>query len=159
MAKSIFKQLTIIFLTGLVFTFITSSPILANPPVTNIRNQILPGFLQGDLGSFITRLISIALVIGVIATLLLLIYGGISWVTSAGDKSKLESARNIITNALIGLAILAAAWGIWLLAINFLGLGNLEGLNIGSSTTPTQSNPTQRPNYRDVDPNIYRQMD
>ena len=52
-----------------------------------------------------------------------LIWGAIDWITSGGDKAKYESARNKITYALIGLAIMAFVWLIWRMVIYFLGIG------------------------------------
>ena len=37
------------------------------------------------------------------------VYGGISYTTSSGDSGKLQKAKNVIINALIGLAIVALA--------------------------------------------------
>jgi hypothetical protein len=39
-----------------------------------------------------------------------------------GEKSKLESARNKITAALIGLIIVASAWAVWTIVLKFMGL-------------------------------------
>ncbi len=50
-----------------------------------------------------------------------LIIGGISWVTSGGDKNNIENARNRITHAFIGLIIVVAGWGILALAGTFFG--------------------------------------
>lgn len=47
--------------------------------------------------------------------------GGYTWMTSFGDKHKLEEARNRIVNALIGLVIVVSAWGITALAGKFFG--------------------------------------
>ena len=45
------------------------------------------------------------LVLAVLLCLFFLIIGGIRWITSGGDKAKLESARGTITAALIGLIV------------------------------------------------------
>lgn len=50
-----------------------------------------------------------------------LIIGGISWVTSGGDKNNIENAKNRLTHAFIGLIIVVAGWGILALAGTFLG--------------------------------------
>ena len=46
--------------------------------------------------SFPRAMITIALIIAGLAAIILLIIGGIKWITSAGDKSRLESARNTL---------------------------------------------------------------
>jgi len=51
-----------------------------------------------------------------------LIWGAIEWITSAGDKGKMESARNKISNAIVGLVILAAVTAIFLVLQQFLGI-------------------------------------
>lgn len=47
-------------------------------------------------------------VVGIVAAIFV-VYGGISYTTSAGDPSKLQKAKQMITYALIGLAIVALA--------------------------------------------------
>jgi hypothetical protein len=47
--------------------------------------------------------------------------GGFYWITSAGDKTKLNEARDRIQNAAIGLMVVVAAWAILALAGQFLG--------------------------------------
>ena len=69
------------------------------------------GFFE-DFPKMLTSLLNIVLTVGVIAVLLFLIMGGIGWITSGGDKSKTENARNQITSAVIGLVILVSAWAI-----------------------------------------------
>ena len=79
---------------------------------TAIENN-LPGASDASggegFGLLLNQLLSIALTIGVIAVLLFLIWGGIEWITSGGDKSKTEKARDKITQAVIGLVILVSA--------------------------------------------------
>jgi len=66
------------------------------------------------------------LLVGVLACLVFLILGAIEWITSGGDKGKLESARNKITNAVIGLVVLAASTAVILLVQQFLGVNFLS---------------------------------
>jgi hypothetical protein len=41
--------------------------------------------------------------------LLLLIYGGVFWMTARGNESQVDKAKNIITNSLVGLIIILLA--------------------------------------------------
>jgi hypothetical protein len=52
-----------------------------------------------------------------------LLLGGYDWITSGGDKTKLQSARDRITNAIVGLIITGAAWAVMTLVGEFLGIG------------------------------------
>ena len=53
----------------------------------------------------------ILIVAGLIAFIYLLL-GGIKWITSGGDSAAVETARSQIVQALIGLIVVFAAWGI-----------------------------------------------
>lgn len=79
--------------------------------------------INTDLGSFISRTISAIILVAGLATLMYIVYGGIQWIMSSGDKGKLEEARGKITNGIIGLAVVASAWAIYLLLDYFFGIG------------------------------------
>lgn len=51
-----------------------------------------------------------------------LIIGGIQWITSGGDKTNTQAARDKITAALIGLAIVAVAYALMSLIGRFFGI-------------------------------------
>jgi len=55
--------------------------------------------------SGISLVFTILLILAVITALLFLIWGGIKWITSGGDKAALEGARNLIIAALVGLVL------------------------------------------------------
>lgn len=75
-----------------------------------------------NTGNFISAIISLLLVVTTIASLLFFVVGGIGWVLSDGDKSKLETARNRILQSIVGLVIVASAWAVWLFLGNFIGI-------------------------------------
>ncbi|MCL5411819.1 MAG: pilin [Patescibacteria group bacterium] len=83
------------------------------------------------IGNLISNLISAATVIAGLIFLAFLIVGGIKYATSGGDKVAAESARNTITNALIGLIIVVAATFIVALVQAVLGINILSPLFIG----------------------------
>lgn len=80
-----------------------------------------------ELSPLIQGIIRIVFVVAVILTFLFLLWGGIQWITSGGDKEKYEEARNRITAALIGLAIIALAWLVIKLVTYFFGLPDMFG--------------------------------
>jgi cellobiose-specific phosphotransferase system component IIC len=79
--------------------------------------------INSDLGTFVERVFSAIIIVAAIATLMYMVYGGVQWVTSGGEKDKITEARSKITNALIGLAVVASAWAIFLLVDYFFGIG------------------------------------
>ncbi len=52
--------------------------------------------------------------------LILMIYGGYQWMTAAGNEQQVEKAKNIIRDAIIGLIVVLAAYGITYTIYNFL---------------------------------------
>lgn len=99
--------------------------------------NILPGGQFSNLGnitisSIIAAIIILVLVISALVFFFMLVWGGIRYITSGGDKQATESARGQITAALIGLAIVFAAWAIINLVNIFFGIDILQ-LNIPSA--------------------------
>lgn len=85
----------------------------------------------GQFGGFVGVIINAIFVIAVIIALAYLIYGGIRWIMSQGDKSKVQDARNHIIAAVIGLIIVFLAYFI----INII-LGVFLGINISQLELP-----------------------
>jgi amino acid transporter len=86
-----------------------------------------PGFAT-DVGTLINSTLQFVMVIAALLVFMYLIWGGIEWITSGGDKTKTESARNKITAAVIGLIVVAASFAILQLVLTFLGVGDLNTL-------------------------------
>ena len=63
---------------------------------------------DGGFGLWLSNILSVVMVLGAVACLGLIVMGAIQWITSGGDKTKVEEARNKITTAIIGLIVLAA---------------------------------------------------
>ncbi|MDA1079877.1 MAG: hypothetical protein O2840_04295 [bacterium] len=89
---------------------------------TNIGTdvQLKTGYAS-SVGSLISSVLTFVMLIAALLILMYLIWGGIQWISSGGDKGKTEEARNKITSAVIGLIILAAAWAVFLIVLKFLG--------------------------------------
>jgi hypothetical protein len=64
------------------------------------------GTLQGRIGTFVGAVLSL---VGVLFFLLAL-YGGILWMTARGDESQVKKAQGIIIDAVVGLAVVSAAY-------------------------------------------------
>lgn len=65
-----------------------------------------------NYSSIISAGIKLILIAAALVFFFILVIGGIQWIVSGGDKAGTETARKRITNALIGLAIVFAAWAI-----------------------------------------------
>src|SRR3990172_12087500 len=60
---------------------------------------------NAGIGPLVNAIITILFIIAVVLALAFLIYGGIKWVISGGDKAKVEAARGTIVAALVGLVL------------------------------------------------------
>ncbi len=74
--------------------------------------------------------------LGLVAVLVI-IYGGVLWMTSAGDPKKLEKAKRILINAAIGLLIILSAWVIVKLIFGLFGGRARDRCNVETDTTET----------------------
>ena len=83
-----------------------------------------------DFGTLVSRLITLILIIAIVVSIFFLIYGGIKWITSGGDKTAVEGARNHIVAAIVGLVIALLAFFI----LNVIG--GLFGINLTNLTLP-----------------------
>lgn len=110
--------------------------------LSQIINPVLPDLLgRGGseagppaIGAIISGFIGIFLIFSFVAAFINLLLGGFDWITSGGDKTKLQSARDRLTNSLVGLIIVSAAWAIMMIVGNFIGIEfpNLKIPVIGS---------------------------
>ena len=88
----------------------------------NLTSLTIPGIISGAISLI---MLAVALIF-----FFILILGGLKWVMSEGDQKAVEAARNQITNALIGLAIVFSAFAIMKLIEIVFGISLLEGITI-----------------------------
>lgn len=88
---------------------------------------LTPDF-EGSISTIIIGVLSLAGTIFLVLT----IYAGILWMTAQGKEEQVTKAKDIITQAIIGLAITLAAY-----AITAFVTGKLTGGSSGGSATTT----------------------
>ncbi len=86
------------------------------------------------LALLIANLWRAVIVLGGLALLLYLVWGGLEWVMAGGDKTKVENARARITQGIMGMAVLSAtvAIAIFLSEVLQLDLLNPQFFKPGS---------------------------
>lgn len=89
------------------------------------------GLASLTVGGVVSGAISLVLLITALVFFFILVVGGLKWIMSGGDQKAVETARNQITNALIGLAIVFAAFAIISL------IGTVFGISLTNFTIPT----------------------
>ncbi len=121
-----------------------------------ITNPVVPGGNSPETGANTLALIIAILwktivILGGLAFLIFFLWGGLEWIIAGGDKQKLESAKNKLTQGLIGLAILAGSLVIIKFAGQALGFNPLYIIwpnprqSQDSNSTQT-TNPNSTPN-------------
>lgn len=81
------------------------------------------------LGKVVTGGIQAILVVALVLAFIFLVFGGIKWIMSGGDKAGTEAAKGTITAALIGLVIVFLAWAFLNLITGFFNVSS-TGLEI-----------------------------
>lgn len=98
-----------------------SNPIDLRGVQTNFKpatTLTLEGMVKGFIG--------VTLAVAGLAFFFILVFGGIQWILSGGDKAKTEAARNKITAALVGLVIVFSAWAIITLIKSLFGVDLMQ---------------------------------
>lgn len=120
--KKTTNRLDELFLVGVVWA--QNGDITIEPPDT---------FSQlGDITipQIIGTVIKWILIIAAVLAFIFLVWGGLKWITSGGDKEGTAKAQSTITAALIGLVIVFAAWAIVRLLGVFFGFDIFGGLTL-----------------------------
>lgn len=120
--------------------------------VSEIYNPAIPseiGSRSGGLAlaTLIASLWRAIIVLGGIALLLYLVWGGIEWIMAGSDSGKLESAKQRMTQAVVGMAILAAtvAIAVFIGSILKIDLLNPTFFGPGNSYDPSSDFIFSRP--------------
>ncbi len=100
---------------------------------------IAPQGFARDIGVLINAVLSFVMVIAALLVFFYLLWGGIEWITSGGDKGKTERARQKIVAAVIGIIILAASFAVVTLVVRFLGFSSLN--DVLDNVQPINPNP------------------
>jgi len=97
-----------------------STPVYA--ATVDIDSQVRDYFGYSDIGHFIGNIFNFVIIIAAVAFFAYFVIAGMQYLTSGGNKEKVEKAQKQISNALIGLAIVAASWAVWKIIIYFFGI-------------------------------------
>lgn len=89
------------------------------------------------VGGLIQAVITILFIVATLLALGFLIFGGIKWIMSGGDKAKVEAARGTIVAALVGLVLVFLSYFVLTIIGKFFGLNLFDGsLTIPSLFVP-----------------------
>lgn len=112
---------------GAITSLSVVSPAFATTSLNPCDNMTPPwdslcDISTADLPTIISNTILVIFIVAALIALLFLIWGGIKWVMSGGDKAKVETARSTIIAALIGLVVTFLSFFILQLILGLFGL-------------------------------------
>ena len=101
------------FIAVLVMVFaLTALPALASVLDVGLNYGTATGLGSTDIRTGVMSVIRVLLgFLGIIAIILVL-YGGFLWMTSAGNEEKVSQAKKIITGGIIGLIIIFVSYAL-----------------------------------------------
>lgn len=79
-----------------------------------------------NIGRTIRNIVVFFVILAVVIALLYLLYGGVKWITSRGEKTEVEGARNHIIAAIIGLIVVFLAVFILSIVLSAFGISLTE---------------------------------
>jgi hypothetical protein len=113
---------------ALTATAVTLTPLVANAAWKTFTGSDANG-MQTDLMSLMNGVINWILGFCAVIAVLMLIWGGVQYLTSAGNSDQATQGKNTIKYAVIGLVIIGLAYAIVNTVIGTLGGGEAAGGN------------------------------
>lgn len=89
------------------------------PAISTFVNKNQTG--SAGLSAFLTNLITLFYGIAALVLILMLLWGAYDWLTSEGEKEKIESAKRKLINAFIGIMLFAVAFAVIQILGQFTG--------------------------------------
>lgn len=122
-------------ITSAIGYFVSASVIRAQETKTvgniNLDKIQTQGIVASTpIDTILKNAFTIVFAVAALTVLVFLIYGAFKWITSGGEKEGTKSARTYITNALVGLAVLALAFVILRVVGDLVGFNVLTGFVI-----------------------------
>ena len=125
MIKSVFKKIVLISL----LSFFLVSPVWAGANVFSLVDEVGSGAEYGaskEPEEVVAMVIQAVLGFLGIIFVVLMIIGGIQWMTAEGNEESVKKAKNRIKNAVIGLVIVVLSYAISVFVISTLLKNNIK---------------------------------
>ena len=98
-----------------------------NSPGVNVNLNQADSFGFDSLGEAVSTIISVIFFVAALAAFFFILWGAVTYVTAGDDTSKTDAARKKITNAVVGLILVALVYVIWLIAAQVVGIEGMLG--------------------------------
>jgi hypothetical protein len=107
--------------------------------------QAPPGVPTDGLAGSGQHLIQLGLefmfLIGIVLCVIMILYSGIQWITSGGEKQQLEKARGRLIYSIVGLVVIVTAFMLVRLVLNLFSANPDYFINLGPTPFPTELPP------------------
>jgi Type IV secretion system pilin len=138
------KTIFIILVSFLSFNFFSAATSAQTIPVTVTQKQgqgiqAQGASAEGIVQTILLNVISLFFAVGGIGVVIYFVWGAVDWIMAGGDKEKISNARKKMTNAIIGLILLALSFAIIRTIGSIAGfdpLGNLQIRGLGNPNDP-----------------------
>lgn len=124
--------------TGIVNAKSQAGTAVANTPLANAKIAELP-ILVGTIFQVVLAMVGVLFVI-------LVIWGGISWMLAGGDSAKITKAKGLLIAAVIGLIITMISYTITIFVLESVGVVQTEGTGTEKDIKNEPSDNTQPDN-------------
>lgn len=124
--KSIAATSIALAVLGLVVTTVSAQTVI---DLGGTQVSIGGNFGFNDVNSTISTVVQLILGGAAIAAFVFIVWGAFKYVIAGDDSSKTDAARKTITNAVIGLILVALSFVIWLFVFQLLGLDSTTSAN------------------------------
>lgn len=101
-------------------------------------DQVPNDLPKEDITEVVVRIVRYVIGLVGIILLVMLIYGGVMYMTSAGNEEQAKKAKQVLTYAIIGIVIIAMSFLITQFIVNAL-TGGSNGANDNTNTTTSTS--------------------
>lgn len=90
---------------------------IENPVIGTLGNNVSDAQSGVLFTGYLVTIWQAVITTGALAVLIYFIWGSVEWITAGGEQSKIQSARDRITQAIIGLILLVGSF----IIIGFIG--------------------------------------
>ncbi|MBI4092964.1 MAG: Ig-like domain-containing protein [Candidatus Kerfeldbacteria bacterium] len=125
----------LVITAALIFLGLVAFSAQAQTPLSIEDIGTTIGLTTADLKSIVINVIRWLLGILALVAVSFIMYGGYLWLTAAGNSDRIEKAKRVIINAVIGLVIVLIAWAIVFFVARVI-LGSSSGGPPGTTPPP-----------------------
>lgn len=116
MKRVVIVSILALSLVGIALLPETASAAILDQACTGVNNDVCSKKGDTDANPLIVSVVNLLLYIVGIVAVIMIIVGGMKYLTSSGDSGKVTSAKNTVVYAVVGLVVAIFSW----VVVNFV---------------------------------------